>query len=152
MTELNPQETPRGSLTATSQSSTDIPTHLRPDSSEDMIPQPLNSQGILGDQSLAAGEAETEDFDVATSVGASINESMMMPRETLAAEQSDLRQTASLSQQDDDMMASEETMWQKQVKVVDQKIRQNPYAYIAGALGLGLMLGRSMSSGRSHSV
>jgi hypothetical protein len=38
------------------------------------------------------------------------------------------------------------------LNVVDQKIRQNPYAYIAGALGLGLMVGRRLISGRSHSV
>jgi hypothetical protein len=152
MTELNPQETPRGALASTSQTSPEIPGNLRPTSSEDMIPQLLNSQGILGHQSLEAGEPEADDYDVETSVGASINESMMMPRETLAAEQSRLHATASVSSQDNDLTAPEETGWQKQMKVVDQKIRQNPYAYLAGALGLGLILGKSMSSGRSHSV
>jgi hypothetical protein len=145
MTDLNPQEHPQGLLASQAQPSSDIPGNLRQTSSEDMIPLPLDSQGILASQPQSSLDSESQDFDAATSIGASINESMMMPSETLAGEAPDLSQPA-------DTGLTQETVWQKQAKVMDQKIRQNPYAYIAGALGLGLFVGRSLIAGRSHST
>lgn len=159
MTDLNPQDNSQGLLASQAQPSSGIPDNLRQTSSEDMIPQPLDSQGILASQPQLGLESESQDFDAATSIGASINESMMMPSETLATDVPDLSQLASISAGADmerglgsDDELAPKTMWQKQAKVVDQKIRQNPYAYIAGALGLGLVVGRSLISGRSHSV
>jgi hypothetical protein len=76
----------------------------------------------------------------------------MMSSESLAAGLPDLRQTANLGTDFDEETASEDAVWQKQMKAVDQKIRQNPLPYIAGALGLGLMIGKSMSFGRNHSL
>jgi hypothetical protein len=151
MTDLNPQDNTQGLLASQAHPSSDIPGNLRQTSSEDMIPQPLDSQGILASQPQSGLDSESQDFDAATSIGASINESMMMPSETLATDGPDLSQLAAISAGSDDELAPK-TMWQKQAKVVDQKIRQNPYAYIAGALGLGLVVGRSLISGRSHSV
>jgi hypothetical protein len=154
MTELNPEESPRGSLPPSAASS-EIPSHLRPSSEEDMLPHHLSSQGILGNPSnpsLPEGEAEADDYDVETSVGASINESMMMPRETLAAGANHPRPAESLSSPQEDTPAPEASLWQKQMKLMDQKVRQNPYAFLAGALGVGLMLGRSMGSSRSHTL
>ncbi|MDQ3232999.1 MAG: hypothetical protein M3Q07_14365 [Pseudobdellovibrionaceae bacterium] len=115
----------------------------------DLNPQ-LNSQGILAAQPQTGTEPESENFDASTSVGASINESLMMPTESLAAGLPDLQQPLGLSADDDS--ASEEAVWQKQIKAMDQKIRQNPYPYIAGALGLGLILAKSLSLGRNHSI
>jgi hypothetical protein len=151
MTDLNPQQTSQGLLAGQPQISSEIPETLRPSSSEDMIPQPLDYQGILASQPQTGLDADAQDFDAATSVGASINESMMMPKETLAGNVPDLSQLASISAGDNEDLAPE-SMWQKQSKLMDQKIRQNPYAYIAGALGLGLVLGRSLGSSRSHSL
>ncbi|HET9240504.1 MAG TPA: hypothetical protein VFO10_24785 [Oligoflexus sp.] len=153
MTDLNPQDNPQGLLASQAQPSSDIPGNLRPTSSEDMIPQPLDSQGILASRPQSGLDSESPDFDVTTSIGASINESMMMPSETLVGDGPDISASSDtmFAQGSDDELASQ-TMWQKQAKVMDQKIRQNPYAYIAGALGLGLVVGRSLISGRSHSV
>jgi hypothetical protein len=151
MTDLNPQQNSQGLLAGQPQFSSEIPETLRPSSSEDMIPQPLNSQGILASHPQTDRDTDAQDYDAATSVGASINESMMMPKETLATDVPDLSQLANISAGENEALAPE-TMWQKQTKIMDQKIRQNPYAYIAGALGLGLVLGRSLGSGRSHSV
>lgn len=151
MTDLNPQDNSQGLLASQAQPSSDIPSTFRPTSSEDMIPQPLDSQGILASRPQSDIDADSQDFDAATSLGASINESMMMPSETLAGDVPDLSQLASISADDDEAL-SPETMWQKQAKMMDQKIRQNPYAYIAGALGIGLILGRSLGSSRSHSI
>jgi hypothetical protein len=151
MTDLNPQDPSQGLLASQAQPSSEIPGNLRQSSSDDMIPQPLDSQGILASESQSGLDTESQNFDAATSIGASINESMMMPSETLAGDVPDLSQLASISAGSDEELAPQ-TLWQKQAKVVDQKIRQNPYAYIAGALGLGLMVGRSLISGRSHSV
>jgi hypothetical protein len=151
MTDLNPQDNSQGLLASQAQPSNDIPAGLRQSASEDMIPQPFESQGILASQPRSDLDEESQDFDAATSIGASINESMMMPPETLAGDVPDLSQLANISSADDQTL-SPETMWQKQAKMMDRKIRQNPYAYIAGALGLGLMVGRSLGSSRSHSI
>lgn len=159
MTDLNPQEPSQGLLASQAQPSSEIPANLRQTSPEDMIPQPLDSLGILASKPQSNLDTEAQGFDAATSIGASINESMMMPAQTLAADVPDLSQLASISASADmertlgsDDELAPETMWQKQAKVVDQTIRQNPYAFIAGALGLGLVVGRSLISGRSHSV
>lgn len=148
MTDLNPQDNSQGLLASQAQPSSSIPDNLRQTSADDMIPPSLEGQGILASQPRADLD---EGFDAATSVGASINESMMMPSQTLAGDVPDLSQLAQISAGDDEDLAPQ-TLWQKQAKVMDQKIRQNPYAYLAGALGLGLMVGRSLGSSRSHSV
>jgi hypothetical protein len=146
MTDLNTQDRSQGLIAAQAQPSQEIPGNLRQLSTEDMVPQPLTSQGILASPS----EADA-DPDVATSIGASINESMMMPIETLPGNGPDLTQLASIAAGSDEELAPP-GLWQKQAKAMDEKIRQNPYAYIAGALGLGLVVGRSLVSGQNRSL
>lgn len=117
----------------------------------------LNSKIVAGAQPQFDAESEQNDFDPTTSLGASINESMMMPPQALAPglpDMPDFREAAALGDYYGSQETEEEGMWQKQVKAVDQSIRQNPYAYIAGALGLGIILGKSLtaSSRKSRSL
>lgn len=147
MTDVNPKNNSQSLLAAQAQPSNNIPAGLRQSSSEDLVSQSLESQGILASQPRTDLKEGSQDFNASTSLGASINESMMMPAETLADGVPDLFQLARISAGDDEVLAPE-SRWQKSAKMMDQRIRQNPFAYIAGALSLGLIVGRRLGSNR----
>lgn len=85
-------------------------------------------------------------LDASTSLGASINESLMMPAETLSNHPSGLGEpalpieTSTLERQEGRGQLS---------RIITQKILQNPYACIAAAAGLGFILGKYATNATS---
>lgn len=88
-------------------------------------------------------DAQSDDptYDASVSLGASINESLMMPVETLSTS-SEEPEAAVLAEDNKTRRVSDQSKIKKQAQALNQKIRKKPYAYIIGVMGLGLILGK----------